>query len=106
VHVLSADTYGTLDQVTAELRVEVHVVASGEDKARHVAALGAHHCAAIGNGANDAAMLKEAALGVVVVGPEGAAASAVAGADVVCRSIVDALDLLLHERTLVATLRV
>jgi len=105
VHVLSADTFGTLAAVTAGLGARVHAVADGEEKARHVAALGADRCAAIGNGANDAPMLEAAALGIAVVGPEGAAASAVRSADVVCASILDALDLLLDERALVATLR-
>jgi len=105
VHVLSADTFGTLATVTADLGARVHAVATGEEKARQVAALGADRCAAIGNGANDAAMLDAAALGIAVVGPEGAAASAVRSADVVCASILDALDLLLDERALVATLR-
>jgi P-type E1-E2 ATPase len=105
VHVLSADTFGTLAAVTAELDARVLAVAGGDEKARHVATLGAERCAAIGNGANDAAMLARAALGVAVVGPEGAAGAAVRSADVVCRSIVDALDLLLDERALVATLR-
>ena len=105
VHVLSADTFGTLAAVTADLGARVHPVDTGEEKVRHVAALEADRCAAIGNGANDAAMLEAAALGIAVVGPEGAAASAVRSADVVCASILDALDLLLDERALVATLR-
>ena len=105
VHVLSADTFGTLGTVTADLGARVHPVATGDEKTRRVAALGAERCAAIGNGANDAAMLEAAALGIAVVGPEGAAASAVRSADVVCASILDALDLLLDERKLIATLR-
>ncbi len=105
VHVLSADTFGTLSVATADLGARVHAVADGEEKARQVAALGADRCAAIGNGANDVAMLEAAALGITVVGPEGAAASAIRGADVVCVSIADALDLLLDERALIATLR-
>jgi soluble P-type ATPase len=40
-----------------------------------------------------------------VLGPEGAAAGALRAADVVCASILDALDLLLDERALAATLR-
>jgi soluble P-type ATPase len=50
-------------------------------------------------------MLKEAAIGIAVVGPEGASAAALQQADVVTRSIIDALDLLLNPRRLVATLR-
>ena len=46
-----------------------------------------------------------AALGIAVIGPEGAAGAAVRVADVVCGSILDALDLLLDETALRATLR-
>ena len=46
-----------------------------------------------------------AALGIAVVGPEGASVEAVQSANVVCRSILEALDLLLDERALIATLR-
>jgi soluble P-type ATPase len=105
VHLVSADTFGSLGRVAALLGVDSRVVADGIQKASLVWQLGARHCAAIGNGANDEAMLREAALGIAVIGPEGAAASTVAAADVVCRSIGDALRLLLDEQALAATLR-
>jgi len=105
VRILSADTFGTLETIAIELGARAERVASGADKARVVAELGAARCAVIGNGVNDAAMLEAAALGIAVVGPEGAAGAALRAADVVCASILDALDLLLDERALVATLR-
>jgi P-type E1-E2 ATPase len=105
VQLLSADTFGTLAPVARELGVEARTVVDGEDKLRTVEALGAGRCVAVGNGANDAAMLARAALGIAVVGPEGASAAALAAADVVCRSIVEALDLLLDPRLVRATLR-
>ena len=105
VHVLSADTFGTLSSVAEALGVAARTIATGSDKARYVDELGAERCVAIGNGANDAEMLELAALGIAVVGPEGAAARALGSADVVCASIVAALDLLLDERALRATLR-
>ena len=67
--------------------------------------LGADRCVAIGNGANDALMVDEAALGICVLGPEGSAVACLVRADVVTPGITDALDLLLHPRRLVATLR-
>ena len=105
VHVLSADTFGTFAAVTEALGVQGRTAMTGADKARYVAELGAERCAAIGNGANDASMLETAAIGIAVLGPEGAAASALSSADIVCASILDAFDVLLDERTLVATLR-
>jgi P-type E1-E2 ATPase len=105
VLLLSADTFGTVDAVAGRLGVPVRRVATGAEKAELLGALGAGRCAAIGNGANDAAMLAAAALGLAVLGPEGASAAALASADVVCRSVLEALDLLLDERALVATLR-
>ena len=60
---------------------------------------------AIGNGANDALMLKEAALGIAVNGGEGAAVAAILAADIYIPDILDALDLLLHPDRIRATLR-
>ena len=105
VRVLTADTFGTAARQLAGLPVRLEPVAAGRDKERIVRALGSAGVAAVGNGANDAAMLRRAALGVAVVAAEGAAAEAVASADVVVTRIEDALDLLLKTRRLVATLR-
>lgn len=105
VHLLSADTFGSLATVSSTLGIDSRVVRDGAEKVDYVRQLGSQHCAAIGNGANDQGMLSEVALGIAVIGPEGAAAPAIAAADVVCRSIDDALQLLLDDRALAATLR-
>jgi len=105
VMIASADTFGTLAGLAELLGVESHTVGDGADKAALVDRLGPARCVAIGNGANDVPMLERAALGVVVVGPEGASPQAVIAADVVCRSAIEALELLLDPRRLVATLR-
>jgi P-type E1-E2 ATPase len=105
VHLLSADTFGTLETVAARLGASARRISSGDEKRRVVEELGADRCAAVGNGANDEAMLAAAALGIAVVGPEGAAGVAVRAADVVCTSILTALALLLDEQALRATLR-
>ena len=78
---------------------------SGEDKLRKLDELGRQRTGVIGNGANDLLVLEAAALGIAVIGPEGASSAAIRAADVVCVSIVDALDLLLEPRALTATLR-
>jgi P-type E1-E2 ATPase len=74
-------------------------------KAAFVRGLGAEHVVAIGNGANDAAMLQKAAIGIAVLGPEGLALEALLAADVVAPDILTALELLQDPARLVATLR-
>ena len=105
VTLLSADTLGNLDAIAARLRLRADRISRGEEKRAYIERLGAERCAAIGNGANDEAMLKLARLSIAVVGPEGASATTVRAADVVCHSIVDALDLLLSQDALTSTLR-
>jgi soluble P-type ATPase len=105
IHLVSTDTFGSLGRVTSVLGVDARVVGEGVEKAALVRELGSRHCDAIGNGANDRDMLREAAVGIAVIGPEGAAATTITAADVVCRSIGDALELLLDDRALAATLR-
>jgi soluble P-type ATPase len=60
---------------------------------------------AIGNGNNDHLILKEATLGVAVLGDEGISVSAMKNADVIVKNISDALDLFLKQKRLIATLR-
>ena len=105
VHLLTADTFGTASVLGDELGVAVTLIRTGDDKVAFVAELGADTTVAIGNGRNDAAMLQAARLGIVIIGPEGAAAATLLAADVICRSVTEALDLLLDERSLIATLR-
>jgi soluble P-type ATPase len=109
VQLVSADTFGRLDNIAAQLGARAKRLESGRpeaaQKADVVTQLGGERVVAIGNGANDADMLGEAALGIAVFGPEGLAASALAAADVVVASIDDALGLLRNPKRLIATLR-
>jgi len=105
LHLLTADTFGTAGRVATELGLTVTPVSNGQQKAELVESLGADATAAVGNGRNDEAMLRAARLGIAVIGPEGAATATLVAATVVCRSVLDALDLLLDERALAATLR-
>lgn len=103
--VASADTFGTAQQALAGLPVEFHLVSTGADKARLIDELGSDNVVAIGNGRNDVAAVKTAVLGIAVIGPEGAAAELVQAADIVVRDILDALNLLIDPRQIIATLR-
>jgi P-type E1-E2 ATPase len=108
VWLVSADTQGTLAQLAADLKAQTRLLQPGDEAAQKAALvdeLGAEHVIALGNGANDAIMLRQAALGIAVLGGEGLATACLAAADVVVPSIESALDLLLYPRRLVATLR-
>jgi soluble P-type ATPase len=59
----------------------------------------------IGNGSNDQLILKEAGLAIAVLGDEGVSVSAMKHADVLVKSISDALDLFLKPKRLIATLK-
>ena len=105
VRLLSADTFGTAQAIAHQLGAELERISRGHEKRACAARLGARRCAAIGNGRNDVAMLSVVALGIAVTGPEGAAMQAVAAADVVCTSVLDALALLHEPARITATLR-
>lgn len=105
VSLLTADTYGTAAEVAGALGVSWQVVVDGDDKVRVAERTGADAAAAIGNGTNDAGLLACVALGIAVTGPEGTSLAAMRAADVACRSIAEALELLLDPVALVATLR-
>ncbi|HZT07724.1 MAG TPA: HAD family hydrolase [Chloroflexota bacterium] len=108
-HLLSGDTYGQLEVVAAQLQANaVRISADGsapERKAAFIRGLGTKSVVAVGNGANDAAMLQEAALGIGILGGEGLAVGALQVADIVVPSILDGLDLLANPLRLVASLR-
>lgn len=108
VFIITADSYDSAD---AELGtsnitfIKVNKNASGDEKAKVVKELGPEKIVAIGNGANDIAMLKEAALGIAVVGEEGCCSGLVKEADIVVTDIMKAFGLIVHPERLVATLR-
>jgi soluble P-type ATPase len=106
VHLLTADTHGRQKEIDATLGITATIITHGApEKAAHVLALGGQSVAAIGNGANDAAMFQAAGLRIAVLGGEGVAANLLNAADVLVRDINDALDMLLVPNRLIATLR-
>ncbi|MFL5629052.1 MAG: HAD hydrolase family protein [Ktedonobacteraceae bacterium] len=105
IHILTAGTHGNLPELTQQLDYPFHIISSGEDKARFVQELGPTNVVAFGNGANDTRMLQLAAIGIAVVAAEGVATSALQAADLVALGPVDAIDMLLKPKRLVATLR-
>jgi soluble P-type ATPase len=74
-------------------------------KLKSIHDLGIDSTITIGNGSNDASMLKESLLGICVLGPEGTSSEAISSCDIVVSDINAALDLLLKPERLIATLR-
>lgn len=108
VHILTADTFGSCASACQGIDARLHILqaaAGGPEKEQYVAALGPPGVIAVGNGSNDRRMLARAALGIAVLGPEGASALAVQAADIVVPDINSALDLFLKPQRLIATLR-
>lgn len=105
VHILTAGTHGNLPQLEQTLGFPLQIIGKGDEKMRYVQQLGPANVIAFGNGNNDVGMLRLAAIGVAVMTQEGIAIRALQGADIVVRSPLDALDLVLKPKRLIATLR-
>lgn len=108
VFIITSDTYGNIDNEVNTIGFSIIKVSkenSGAEKARIIRELGPEKVVAIGNGANDAMMLKEAGLGIAVIGEEGCAGFVIKEADIVVKDVNDALNILLHPERLMATLR-
>lgn len=108
IHILTADTYGTVERQCMGLPVQVKVLESMDhttEKADYLLQFNTQEIIAIGNGANDHLMLERAHLGIAVIGFEGASMQTLLSADLVVNNIEDAFGLLIEPQRLKATLR-
>ncbi|MBI5297803.1 MAG: ATPase P [Chloroflexi bacterium] len=108
LHMITADTHGRQAGIDQLLGLSAERLQPGNEaaqKAEFVRGLGAATVVAIGQGMNDAAMLREAALGICVMSREGAAVETLLAADIVVPDIFSALELLERPLRILATLR-
>jgi P-type E1-E2 ATPase len=108
IHLLTADTHGRQSFIDEMLNLQAVRMKPGhelEQKAKFVRDLGPQHVVAIGQGANDAGMLKTAALGICVMSTEGVAVETLLAADLFMPDILSALDLFDKPLRLIASLR-
>jgi len=108
IQIVTADTLGKAQELGRCLHVKIHKITPGDEqiqKLRLVQQLGRETTVSMGNGSNDASMLKESMLGICILGPEGSSSEAAASCDLVIPDINAALDLLLKPHRLIATLR-
>jgi P-type E1-E2 ATPase len=107
-HLLSANTTGTATDIAKQLGVDLTVIQPGgeaQQKEHFVTQLGVAQTVAIGQGVNDALMLKKAALGICVISREGSAVKTLTAADLVVPDILSAFELLQKPLRIVASLR-
>jgi soluble P-type ATPase len=108
IHILTADTQGTANEETKDMNIELIKIKeedSNQGKFEFLKTLDLERTIAVGNGNNDQLILKEAGLGIAVLGEEGLSASVIKNADIVVKNVSDALDLFLKPKRLIATLR-
>ena len=108
VHLLTADTHGGQAVIDRQLNLQAVRIQPGDEarqKADYVRSLGAEGVIALGQGANDAEMLKAAGLGICVLSREGTAVEAMLAADIVLPDVFSAFELLEKPLRIVADLR-
>jgi soluble P-type ATPase len=108
IHLLTADTHGGQSVIDQQLDLKAVRITPGNEarqKADYVRNLGANSVVALGQGANDAEMLKAAALGICVLSTEGTAVETIMVADLLMPDVFSALELLEKPMRIKADLR-
>jgi soluble P-type ATPase len=108
VHVLTADTFGTVKNELKDLPILIKILEpenQDQQKLAYINNLRPDRVIAIGNGKNDHLMLREAALSIGIIQAEGAYSQIIYGTHLICTNINDALLILVNQKRLLATLR-
>ncbi len=108
IYILTADTFGKAKEALKDVNAEVIVLQPGneaEQKEKFVEKLGSEFVITFGNGRNDRKMLKKSKIGVAIMLEEGCAVESLLNANIVVKSPIDALNLLLNPKRLIAVLR-
>jgi len=108
IYVITADTFGSVQaELTGEPLKVIRISGKDEraEKLAFVQQIGSQQTLSIGNGNNDALMLRESAIGIAIMGREGCAKSALDNADLLVGDILCALEMLICPERLKATLR-
>lgn len=108
VYIVTADTYGTVEEKCGDLGVKILTFPrenAGESKRDIVRKLGPESTICIGNGFNDISMFTEAIISIAVIENEGCSGKLLAEADIVVKSILDAINIVINTDIMKATLR-
>lgn len=108
IYILTADTYGTVEKECNGIDVKVLTFPqknAGKSKRDIVEKIGGEKTLCVGNGFNDILMFKEAILSIIVIEGEGASGKLFIHADIVARSILEVIEIILNKNKMKATLR-
>lgn len=108
IHVVTGDTHGNVKEQLVEFPCKIHIISNNNqttEKKEYLNCLNSNETIAIGNGRNDSELLSNAGLGVAVLQEEGLFSKTLMSADIIFKGINNALDALLKENRLKATLR-
>ncbi|MGQ8337336.1 HAD family hydrolase [Sunxiuqinia sp. A32] len=107
-HVLTADTFGSVERELASVNCKVVVIPKDKQDAAkldYVLGLGKDKTLCVGNGRNDRLMMKEAVISIAVIQDEGVSVESLLAADIACHSIIDVFAYFKSPNRLKATLR-
>ena len=108
IYVITADTFGNVESELKNLPIEV-IKLTGSDERREklelIEKLGPKVTVAMGNGNNEAFMLKASIVGICIMGQEGCSKSALDSSNLAIVNIKSALELLISSDRQKATLR-
>lgn len=108
VYILTADTYGTVKKECIDINAKILTFPkenAGVSKEEIVKRLDGDKTICLGNGYNDILMFKEAILSIGIIEGEGASGKLLGHADIVVRSIIEGLEIMLNKNMIKATLR-
>ncbi|MCF6245900.1 MAG: ATPase P [Desulfobacula sp.] len=108
-HVITADTFGFVEKQLLGVDAVLTIIPKGDQdqkKLDYINTLGSAHTICVGNGANDRLMLKEACIGIAILGDEGLASSSLLVADLLVKDILDVFAFFQTPERLIASLRI
>lgn len=108
VYLITANTHGNQEKISHDLGIDAIIIEKGNEsvqKKEFLKNLGSEKVIAVGQGSNDAEMIREAGIGICVFSEEGTSIEALLSADIVVNNGLDAISLIQNPMRMVATLR-
>lgn len=108
IHIITANTNESALEELKDMPVDIFIIKGNREdieKQKYLYEIGNDKTIAVGNGYNDALILKDSIIGIGVIGEEGIAKDAFFNCDIVVKSGLEALELLLKTNRLIATMR-